>query len=191
MMFIFYTDIYTEPTMENTDLIKQFIASLDASVDTLAPDVKQLISKSFEDRCNETEGLEQVQLSNGYAYIFVSLCFAYLKSTGVNTNDHPIMKDLDRVKSYMKRQKLVESGQTEEAKADTSVARRFIQGVLGAQREPAISQEHFKPAHIKFEQDGKKKDDDDEESIRNKVTKKLKEKKGKREKNNKKGKVTK
>lgn len=164
--------------MENTQLITQFLQSLDASVDSLKPEIAQLISKSFEDRCNESDGLEQVQLGNGYAYTLVSLCFAYLKSQGVDTAKHPIMDDLERVKSYMKRHKQVESGEPE-VQVDTSVAKKFIQGVLG--REPAISSSNFRGTHTKF--------DDDKESIRTKLTK-TKEKKDKtKEKKDKRGKV--
>lgn len=139
--------------MENSALIKQYVASLDGAVAGLDPVVKDLIGDSFEDRINTAQDpLQQIAISNGYAYIVVSLCFAYLKSQGVDTQTHPIMKDLDRVKSYMQRAKLAEEGK-EEVKVDTDVAKKFIKSVLGS--GPSISQENFKGKHTKFEDEEK------------------------------------
>lgn len=185
--------------MENTQLIGQFAAALDGACAQLAPQVQVLISKSFEERCNECDTpLEEIQLANAYAYVVVSLCFAYLKSQGVDTTHHPIMRDLERVKSYMKRQKLVEQGKTEEDEAAVAVtgAKRFIEGVLGRSTGPAISEDNFKGKHTKFDEgeaDGeskstsKSKSKSDEVSIRTKRT----QKKDKKVKGKGKGKVAK
>lgn len=111
--------------MENSELIKQYIDALDVSIDELEPIIKEISAKSFEDRLNETsDEHERINISNSYAYILTSLCFgkyitqwldgnwksnkayiAYLKSRGVDTNNHPIIQDLTRVKSYMGRAK--------------------------------------------------------------------------------------
>jgi len=62
--------------MENTELIKQYIDALDASIDDLEPIIKEISSKSFEDRLNETsDEHERIKISNGYAYILTSLSF--------------------------------------------------------------------------------------------------------------------
>ncbi|CDR43128.1 CYFA0S11e00540g1_1 [Cyberlindnera fabianii] len=182
--------------MENEGLIKQFLTSLDSSVGSLSPDISTLISTSFEDRINETsDPLQQIAISNGYAYVLVSLCFAYLKAQGVNTSNHPIMKDLERVKSYMNRAKLAEEGK-EEVKVDTSVAKRFLQGVLGG--KPAISEENFnKGKHTKFEDEKKDEEKDKDlavvrdKSVAAEIRDKLKNKSKKKDKKSRQDKVSK
>lgn len=62
--------------MENLETITQFIAYLENSVDELEPEVKELIAESLEDRLNSiNDNEDRVKVSNGYAYILVSLCF--------------------------------------------------------------------------------------------------------------------
>lgn len=162
--------------MENSQVIEQFLKSLDTGIHNLKPQVERLISKSFEDRCNECSGddaLETIRVGNTYAYVIVSLGFAYLKSKGVDTASHPIMQDLERVKSYMNREKRVKAGaddaQKEGANSGEAV-KRFIKGVLGS---PAISDENFKGKHTRFEESGEAKE---REEIRRKVVEKSKTK---------------
>lgn len=62
--------------MENTELIKQYIDALDASLDDLEPAIQDLSAKSFEDRLNETsDEKEKIKIANGYAYLLTSLSF--------------------------------------------------------------------------------------------------------------------
>lgn len=120
--------------MENLDLIKQYIQSLNQSLTTLAPHISTLTSNSFEDRLNsESDALKRMKIANNYAYVLVTLSFAYLKSIGVDTTKHPIMEDLERVKSYMKRYKDASSGVDDEEKkrVETEQAKRFISAALG------------------------------------------------------------
>ncbi|KAH3681981.1 hypothetical protein WICPIJ_007052 [Wickerhamomyces pijperi] len=158
--------------MENIDLIKQYIQSLNQAVTTLDPQIITLTSESFEDRINsESDPLKRVKIATNYAYTIVTLAFAYLKSIGVDTAKHPIMEDLNRVKSYMKRYKDASSGvdEEEQKRIDTEKAKRFINAALGnnqqsnlntttsSMAQPAIS------THTKFAADDEKKEDKKEE----------------------------
>lgn len=151
--------------MENSQLIKQYIQSLDHSVVELEPLINTLNGESFEDRLNQASTpQEQIKIANGYAYILTSLSFAYLKSQGVDTNRHPIMADLQRVKSYMKR--ATDMKKPQEKPVDTAAAKRFIEAALNSGSgnstvikgtpEPAISAQSFKGTHTKFEDDNDK-----------------------------------
>lgn len=62
--------------MENTELVKQYIDALDVSLDEIEPIIKEISSKSFEDRINETsDEHEKIKISNSYAYLLTSLSF--------------------------------------------------------------------------------------------------------------------
>ncbi|KAH3677152.1 hypothetical protein WICMUC_001907 [Wickerhamomyces mucosus] len=172
--------------MENTELINQFIKSLNGSLDSLDGDFKQLVGQSFEDRLNIADGpLDRIKISNNYAYILTSLSFAYLKSIGIDTSKHPIMDDLNRVKSYVARLKEVENqSKNEEVKSekDTEAAKRFINAALNSGTgnstvvkgvpEPAISSASFKGTHTKFkDESSNEKGNDNTENHSSKVSK--------------------
>ncbi|ODQ61376.1 hypothetical protein WICANDRAFT_61932 [Wickerhamomyces anomalus NRRL Y-366-8] len=182
--------------MENTELVKQYIDALDVSLDEIEPIIKEISSKSFEDRINETsDEHEKIKISNSYAYLLTSLSFAFLKSKGIDTTNHPIMKDLARVKSYMNRAKEA-LNPSKEKKVDTGVAKRFIEAALNSGTgnstvvtgtpEPAISSASFQGKHTKFKDENEKSDDEsDDKKVSKKdeasIRKSSKEKLGKKD----------
>lgn len=152
--------------MENIENVKLFIKSLDSSANKLSEQLKPLLSKSLDDQINLIEDpIAKIKFYNNYLYCLVSLIFAYLKSVGVDTNTHPIVKELARVKSYMNRLKELEAkiSSKDTTKEDSEAAKNFLQNTLGGKingggaavpeglSKPAISKANF-GKHTKFDE---------------------------------------
>lgn len=148
--------------------IEAYIDSLDASIDTLSDTLKPLLGKTLQEITENDEPVARIKAYNNYLYVVISVLFAYLKSTGIKTETHPIMEELARVKKSMSRLKEVEQKlQKGDTSAENSArAKRLIEQTLGNVNgggaalpdnviSPAISSASFKSLqyqgkHTKF-----------------------------------------
>lgn len=138
--------------------IHKFLNSLDGSIDDLELKLQPIISKSLEEVVENVENpIEKIEIYNNFSYVLVSIIIAYLRSNGVDTTDHPIMKELDRVKLHMKRHKDLVSKNDDSQQVDQ--AKQFLQQTLGnksgtdntlTSQLPAISSTHFQNNHKRF-----------------------------------------
>lgn len=157
--------------MENTETVRDLAQSLQSSISELETALLPIAGRSLEDLTKDCKlPKEEADVLNKYLYCTVSIAFAYLKVQGINTDGHPIMKELDRVKASMKRMKDLEAAQqkseNKEAQSKEEAA-EYIQRTLGgasggaavsnSMKSPAISSSNFQGKHTKFE------DDDDSE----------------------------
>lgn len=166
--------------MENIANVKLFIESLDGSIDQLKNELNPLLNRPLDELIgvNTHNNIEAISFYNNYLYTLISVIFSYLKVIGIKVEEHPIMKELTRIKSYMKRLKDLETKlKNAESKDEKTAerARQYIVNTLGsnvngggaAQPEslskPAISKDNFKGKHTKFE-DKKQTSDDEEQS---------------------------
>lgn len=120
--------------MDNTKAIKAFMAQLNSTTADLSVDLSKLTSKSLSEQLLALDPADQLHHSNNYAYIVTSLLFAYLKSMGVDTKNHPIMAELERCKSYIGREKALKESlkrKTNEELEEERKLKRFVDGVLG------------------------------------------------------------
>lgn len=151
--------------MENIDNVKLFVQSLDNSVDQLTEKLEPILKKSLEEKIAASDSqMERIKIYNNYSYVLISILFSYLKTLGINTDQHPIMKELTRIKLYMKRYKELEAklASKDTSKEDAEAARTFIQNTLGTKingggaaisssmSSPAISSSNFAGVHTKF-----------------------------------------
>lgn len=151
--------------MENIEKVSLFVKSLDSAADLLKLKLKPVLSKSLEELVATTSNnVEKIKIYNSYCYILISVIFAYMKSIGINTDKHPIMKELNRIKVYMKRLKDHETNANKQdtSKQDAENAKKFLQNTLGSKingggaaapnelTSPAISSSNFKGTHKKF-----------------------------------------
>lgn len=158
--------------MDNIENVEKFIQSLDITIDNLEDTLQPFLQKSLEDLVSTTvknqDNIQTIKIYNNYLYTLISVLFAYLKTIGINTNEHPIMKELTRIKSYINRAKELESNSTNKQKnqeIQAEKAKEFLQNTLGTKSSvggaamtdnlssPAISSSNFKGTHTKFEQD--------------------------------------
>lgn len=141
--------------------IKKFIDSLDGSIDDLHLKLQPIITKSLDEVVSNVQSpVEKIELYNNYSYVLVSIIVAYLRSSGIDTTDHPIMKELDRVKLYMKRHKdLVTQDDTDATRLKntkdyllkTLGTKSVTENTASGQQEPAISSANFQNTHKKFD----------------------------------------
>ncbi|KAJ9476586.1 Homeobox domain-containing protein [Pseudozyma hubeiensis] len=97
---------------------------------------------------DELQGrLDAARMQVSVAYVLMDLVWILLKTKGVDTRDHPVMQELERVKSYFAKIKGVqEKGKVEEekgAKVDRSAAGRFIRAALAGEGA-AVAGKHTK-----------------------------------------------
>lgn len=141
--------------MESSDFAK-FVDAVNASLDDLEPVLEPITAKSLDDilapfGSSKEDTLEKIKVINNYTYTLISLLFSQLKSKGVDTNNHPIKFELERIQSYMKRAKAIETGQSteeEKKKEQQKKSAELIQQVLGTKSTPggAAGEEMAKPA---------------------------------------------
>lgn len=157
--------------MEDITKVESYLAVLDSSIDTLEDTVKPILGKDMALITEELDPLSRIKAYNNYLYVTISTLFAYLKSTGVKTESHPIMEELARIKKSMNKVKELEQKlQLKETSAqDAETAKRLIQQALGSNvngggaaapdsiKKPAISSATFKGLeflgkHTKFDE---------------------------------------
>ncbi|CCE85473.1 Piso0_005070 [Millerozyma farinosa CBS 7064] len=139
--------------MENIEKVRKFAQVFDESVNDFNEGVDPILRKTLDELATSDNALKSLKAYNSYGYILISSLYAYLKSTGMDTKDHPIMKELERIKLYMKKAKDIESRMAVKDSTDenTSSVLKTILGKDSEPNSPAISSSNFKGTHTKFE----------------------------------------
>lgn len=152
--------------MEDISKFKGFVRSLEASIDDLSEALEPVLDTPLDEiiaKCTTPQ--QKAKTYNSYLYCVISILFAYIKSLGVNTDNHPIMKELTRVKQSMKALKDAEHAlkkKSETTELEKDKTKEFLQRALGTtggaaapdnMKSPAISKVNFEGKHTKFEND--------------------------------------
>lgn len=132
--------------MEVANLLP-LVDRLEDNIDDLEEALEPLLSRSLDETSKKLPLLERAKLHALLTYILESLIFcmfgyllffghllidiAYLTLHGTNAQEHPVFKELTRVKQYYAKIKALESPPPEEEakptmKLDQQAARRFI-----------------------------------------------------------------
>lgn len=134
--------------MENLQSVRAFLDSLDGSIEQLEDKLHGIITKSLDEVIAPIESpIEKIEVYNNYSYVLVSIIYAYLKSSGVNTDNHPIMKELERVKVYMNRHKQMQLQKIQHDKSTLEESKNYINKVL---EPPSISSANFQGKHKRY-----------------------------------------
>lgn len=161
--------------MENVEEVRDLALGLQDSVKELEVALLPLVGESLDELIKKCKlPKEEAEFLTNYLYCTVSIVFAYLKALGVNTDGHPIMRELDRVKASMKKLKDLDTADQKAEDTDTKSkeeAAQYIQRTLGgasggaaasnSMKSPAISASNFQGKHTKFKDEDN--DDSDEE----------------------------
>lgn len=158
--------------MDNIENVHKFVEALDVTIDNLEDSLQPFLQKSLHELISTTvknqDNIQTIKICNNYLYTLISVLFAYLKTIGVNTNNHPIMKELTRIKSYINRAKELENNSVSTQKNQeihAEKAKQFLQNTLGTKSSvggaamtenlstPAISSANFTGTHTKFEEE--------------------------------------
>mmetsp|Transcript_9594 Transcript_9594/g.14378 ORF Transcript_9594/g.14378 Transcript_9594/m.14378 type:complete len:125 (+) Transcript_9594:32-406(+) len=109
---------------------------LEEAVKKIEDHIKKIGKFPLKQLSNSIAPLESAKLHGSLAFALDSLFFMYLKTQGVSTKDHPIKKELDRIKKYIR--KIENASKKEEPtgrRIDKKAAARFIQSGMGGKRK--------------------------------------------------------
>ncbi|KAG4099355.1 exosome-associated factor Rrp47/DNA strand repair C1D [Neocallimastix lanati (nom. inval.)] len=118
--------------MDILDNLKLYVDNLDANIDNVQTVLDVIFSKSYQEQLSKLDNMKKAKFNIMMAYVIDTLLFVYLKTNGVATKDHPIMKELERVKKYfIKLQKLEKNTENKaKFKIDKDAAGRMINNAL-------------------------------------------------------------
>ncbi|RCK64016.1 Exosome complex protein LRP1 [Candida viswanathii] len=165
-------------TKDNTANVKLFIKSLSNAISSYTTALTPLQHKSLSDLLTQltaqssdaaASAKDQITVLNNVAYVIVSTLFAYLKTIGVDTETHPIKKELARVRESMQRMKALSdplAAEYQEKKKEAKEQEKkkeYLNRVIGVKGSvatagagmsgPAISSKSFSGVHTRFEEE--------------------------------------
>ncbi|KAF8323245.1 hypothetical protein DL93DRAFT_2070848 [Clavulina sp. PMI_390] len=111
---------------EPLDIVDSLSSSLDDLEATLEPLLAQTLAQTEENLEPEQTAKLQVLLS----YVIQDLVLVYLKTKGLDPQQHPVSEELRRVKSYFDKIKEAENPATRSLVVDRAAANRFIRAAI-------------------------------------------------------------
>ena len=131
--------------MEFTDLVP-LTETLDDNIDNLEEALEPLLQSSLSDTAGKLPLLDKAQLYVLVSYaiesllfcmsteingVLILICIAYLRLNGVNSKEHPVFREITRVKQYFEKIKAAESAGTKQnVTLNKAAAGRFIKHAL-------------------------------------------------------------
>ncbi|KAK0111299.1 hypothetical protein ONS95_001670 [Cadophora gregata] len=140
--------------MDSTKVMS-LLETLDDEIDDLEESLEPLLQTALADSASKLPLLDKAKLYVLVTYAIESMLFSFLRLHGVNAREHPVFKELTRVKQYFDKIKAVETPVERTMAVDKAAAARFIKAGLSGNekydllRAEQIAKERAK-AHIKF-----------------------------------------
>ncbi|KAI5291805.1 hypothetical protein KEM54_006716 [Ascosphaera aggregata] len=123
--------------MESVDLTP-LIEGLEDEVDNVEEILEPLMKQALELTTQKMPVLDKAKLHVTVTYAIWSLLFCYLKLHGTNVKEHPIFRELTRVRQYFEKLEAAEQKPSEDkptSKLDKGAANRFIKhGLAGNEK---------------------------------------------------------
>mmetsp|Transcript_2578 Transcript_2578/g.3270 ORF Transcript_2578/g.3270 Transcript_2578/m.3270 type:complete len:155 (-) Transcript_2578:1496-1960(-) len=82
------------------EMEKKF-ARFNQALSSIENEVAPFVSSPLGEIVPRLSSVENAKLSMAYSYSINALFYMYLKTQGVSPSDHPVKKDLERIKRYM------------------------------------------------------------------------------------------
>ncbi|CAP86089.1 hypothetical protein E8E15_008880 [Penicillium rubens] len=112
--------------MDPTDLLP-LLEQLDDNVDDLEAVLEPLLTSTLVKSSNKLPVMDKAKLHVLITYTLESLIFSYLRLHGVDAKQHPVFRELTRVKQYFEKIKALETEPEERSMTlDKAAASRFI-----------------------------------------------------------------
>ncbi|KAL9120409.1 MAG: hypothetical protein Q9187_003032 [Circinaria calcarea] len=144
--------------------LKVSINQLDDDIDSLEDALGLLLGGALSDAAGKLPLLDRAKLYVLVTYAIESLLFSYIRLNGVNAKEHPVFRELTRVKQYFEKIKKVEFGgqKRENLSLNKPTAARFIKHALAGNEKynaDRIRQQSMEKAkfHLKSDQTNKKR----------------------------------
>ncbi|KAJ5154185.1 uncharacterized protein N7500_009624 [Penicillium coprophilum] len=112
--------------MDPTDLLP-LLEQLDDNVDDLEEVLQPILASTLLKSSNKLPVMDKAKLHVLITYTLESLIFSYLRLHGVDAKQHPVFRELTRVKQYFEKIKVLETEPEERPMTlDKAAAGRFI-----------------------------------------------------------------
>lgn len=127
------------------------LADLSANIDDLELALSAILKSSISKTASKLPLLDKAKLYVLMSYTIESVIFSSLRLSGVNAKDHPVFKELARVRQYFQKIKEVETGpvKRENMSLDKQAASRIIRHALAG--NDRIDQERTEAAEREIE----------------------------------------
>ncbi|XP_042301465.1 nuclear nucleic acid-binding protein C1D isoform X2 [Sceloporus undulatus] len=109
--------------------IHDYLSAFEKSVSSVDDMLKTMMSVSRSELLQKLDPLEQAKLDLVSAYTLNSMFWVYLATQGINPKEHPVKKELERIRTYMNRVKEI-TDKKKAAKLDKGAASRFLRNAL-------------------------------------------------------------
>ncbi|PLB39277.1 Sas10/Utp3/C1D family protein [Aspergillus candidus] len=121
--------------METADLLP-LLEQLDDNIDDLEESLQPILNGSVLEASKNLPVLDKAKFHVLVTYALESLIFSYLRLHGVNAKDHPVFRELTRVKQYFEKIKSLETEPEQRTmRLDKEAAGRFIKhGLAGNEK---------------------------------------------------------
>ncbi|KAI9050366.1 hypothetical protein LZ554_005532 [Drepanopeziza brunnea f. sp. 'monogermtubi'] len=145
--------------MDSTKVMS-LLETLDDEIDDLEESLEPLIKVALSETASKLPLLDKAKLYILVTYAIESMLFSYLRLHGVKARDHPVFKELTRVKQYFDKIKNIENPPERTMAVDRAAAARFIKaGLAGNDKYDLVRAEKIAKeraiAHIKFNEPSK------------------------------------
>ncbi|KAI9209307.1 uncharacterized protein BJ171DRAFT_486102 [Polychytrium aggregatum] len=120
------------------DIEPHLIASglaLHESVESVETHLEALFSLPLEQHLASLSKIDRAKLEIAIAYALNTLSFIYLKTQGVSPKEHPVSKELERIKLYFQKIKDIQDKSKAKLKIDAKSASRFIKHSLSGNKD--------------------------------------------------------
>jgi len=114
--------------------LKPLVELLDDRLDDLTEAIDPLLNSPLSKSTSRLPIVDKAKLHVLHVYALESLLFSYLRINGIKAKDHPVMRELTRVRQYMEKIKSAEENEARQSGAglhlDKDAAGRFIKAAL-------------------------------------------------------------
>lgn len=121
--------------METVNLLP-LIESLEDNIDDLEEALEPVLKNALSDTAGKLPLLDKAQLYVLITYAIESILFSYLRLNGINSKEHPVFRELTRVKQYFEKINAAESaGVRQNLTLNKAAAGRFINHALARNKK--------------------------------------------------------
>jgi len=108
------------------------VAALDETLKSIEAHLTSFFAVPLEEQIQNLDSHEIAKLNIVMAYSINTLFYIYLKTQGVSPVNHPVKKELERIKSYIKKMKELSEKKKQEStlRLNVDAAQRFIKHSL-------------------------------------------------------------
>ncbi|KAJ9096624.1 hypothetical protein QFC20_006386 [Naganishia adeliensis] len=109
---------------------REALDEIDADISNLESALKPLFAVPWQELVGALGNMEQAKMNMIVAYGICGLIWMFLRLKGVDPDKHPVMKELDRIKTYYIKVRDAETTPKRANKVDVAAAGRFIAAAI-------------------------------------------------------------